>query len=103
MTSALIEHYQAVEDGSRRMLAAAHAGDWQQVAQLEGACGLLIQRLKRHAHAGGHEVALEPLQRQEKQRILQRILSVDAQIRRLLDPWSEVAGTHPEGAPKVLH
>lgn len=107
MPLTLIDHYKDVEDGSRRMLAAAHAGDWQQVAQLENDCKLMIQQLKRHAHAGGHEAVLAPLQRQEKQRIMQRILGVDAQIRRLMDPWSDLAGTHPEfhpqATPKVLH
>jgi flagellar protein FliT len=107
MPLTLIDHYKGVEDGSRRMLAAAHAGDWQQVALLEGDCKQLIQQLKRHAHAGGHEVVLAPLQRKEKQRIMQRILSADAQIRRLMDPWSDVAGLHTEShrqaTPKVLH
>ena len=107
MPLTLIDHYKDVEDGSRRMLAAAHAGDWQQVALLENDCKLMIQQLKRHAHAGGLEVVLAPLQRQEKQRIMQRILGVDAQIRRLMDPWSDLAGihagTHPQATPKVMH
>lgn len=103
MPSTLMDRYKAVEDGSRRMLAAAHAGDWQHVAQLEGDCRALIQRLKQHAHAGGREQALEPLQRLEKQRILQRILQVDAQIRRLIDPWSDAAAAHANATPKVLH
>ena len=92
MPLTLMERYLAVEDGSRRMLAAAHAGDWGHVAELEDDCRALIQRLKQHAHAGGQEVALAPLERQEKQRIMQRILQVDAQIRRLIDPWSEASG-----------
>ena len=34
---------------------------------------------------------------------MQRILGVDAQIRRLMDPWSDLAGIHPDATPKVLH
>ena len=93
MPLTLMERYQAVEDGSRRMLAAAHAGDWHHVAELEDDCRALIQRLKQQANASGQEVALAPLERQEKQRIMQRILQVDAQIRRLIDPWSDAPAT----------
>ena len=85
MQTPLIDHFKAIEDGSRRMLAAAHAGDWTGVAQIEIDCAALIQSLKRQAQRGGQEAALLPLERQEKQRILQRILGVDAQIRCLVE------------------
>jgi flagellar protein FliT len=99
----LLDCYKAVEDGSRRMLAAAQAGDWQGVAQLEGDCAAMIQHLKRCANQGGRDPELPPLQRQEKQRILQRILSVDAQIRCLCEPAGQPSGSLARPATALLH
>lgn len=109
MHTPLIDHFKAIEDGSRRMLAAAHAGDWHGVAQIETDCAAMIQGLKRQAQQGGQEAALLPLERQEKQRILQRILGVDAQIRCLVEAGLLVAAgdalANPLAHlnPKVLH
>lgn len=107
MPLTLLDCYKAVEDGSLRMLAAAHAGQWQDVAELEGDCALLIKRLKQHAGQAGQAAALKPLERQERQRILQRILGVDAQIRCLAEPqtpWTDAPSEWPAGAmAKVLH
>ena len=52
MPLTLIDHYKDVEDGSRRMLAAAHAGDWQQVALLENDCKLMIHGGTRRPACG---------------------------------------------------
>lgn len=98
----LMDCYKAVEDGSLRMLAAAHAGQWQRVVELEGDCAMLITRLKQRADQTDQAPALKPLERQEKQRILQRILSVDAQIRCLCDPQAAWADAAPEWTPRVV-
>jgi flagellar protein FliT len=107
MPLTLLDCYRAIEDGSLRMLAAAHAGEWQRVAELEGDCAMLIARLKQRADQTNQAPALKPLERQEKQRILQRILGVDAQIRCLAEPQAPWADAPPEWpanpVPKVLH
>ena len=91
--------YKAVEDGSRRMLQAAHAGDWRSVVALENDCKQLIQELKQRADQLADQVGrLATLTREEqaeKQRILRRILGVDAQIRCLTEPWP--LGQHLQG------
>lgn len=105
MPPTLIDCYKAIEGGSLRMLAAAHAGDWPGVAQIESDCAALIQNLKRQSRQSGQEAALLLPDRQEKQRILQRILGVDAQIRCLVEVGLLVAAgdamVNPN--PKMLH
>lgn len=79
----LIDYYRAIEDSSRKMLEAAKAEDWDEVVRLEGACAVLIEQLRYRSRSED----LEPVQRTEKTRIMQRILSNDAQIRNLAEPW----------------
>ena len=79
----LIDYYRAIEDSSRRMLEAAKAEDWDEVVRLEGACAVLIEQLRYRSRSED----LAPTQRSEKTRIMQRILTNDAQIRNLAEPW----------------
>lgn len=102
MQPTLIDCYKAIESGSLRMLAAAHAGDWQCVAQIETDCAALIQRLKLRAGQGSQGDALPVTERQEKQRILQRILGVDAQIRCLVEAGLLVAAGDAMASPNPL-
>jgi flagellar protein FliT len=83
MRQVLIEYYRAIEDGSRKMLEAAKAEDWDEVVQLEGSCAVLIEQLRFISRSED----LLPEQRAEKTRIMQRILNNDAQIRYLAEPW----------------
>jgi flagellar protein FliT len=83
MTPTLIDYYKAIEDSSLRMLAAAEQEDWDQVVRLEGACAVLIEQLRMKSRVS----RLEPQERQEKSRIMQRILVNDAMIRCLAEPW----------------
>ena len=83
MSQMLIDYYRAIEDSSRKMLDAAKAEDWDQVVRFEGACAVLIEQLRVKARSE----ELEPEQRREKTRIMQRILLNDAQIRYLAEPW----------------
>ncbi|MCX7240752.1 MAG: flagellar protein FliT [Burkholderiales bacterium] len=79
----MLAYYQAIEDSSLKMLDAAKAEDWERVVQFEGTCAILIEQLRLKARTE----ELEPEQRSEKTRIMQRILMNDAQIRYLAEPW----------------
>ena len=99
MTSALLNYYQAIEKASQDMLEAARSGNWDQVLKLEGACAVLISQLK-HTAAGRTLGADET---QFKSRIMQRILTNDAQIRRLAEPWLDELDELLAGHPKIVH
>lgn len=97
----LIDYYKAIEDGSRKMLEAARADDWDEVVRFESACAVLIAQLREHSRS----LNLDPQQRAEKTQIMQRILRMDAQMRELADPCLdqlEQMYTH-QGQPQVLH
>lgn len=83
MPQSLIDYYSAIEDASRQMLEAAQAEDWDRVARLEGTCAVLISQLQFTSRSN----ELEPTQRTEKTRIMQRILRNDAEVRCLAEPW----------------
>ena len=83
MQKILIDYYRAIEDSSQKMLEAAKTEDWDEVVRLEGACAVLIEQLRYKSRSE----ELLPEQRTEKTRIMQRILSNDAQIRYLAEPW----------------
>ena len=83
MQQKLIDYYRAIEDSSDKMLEAAKAEDWDEVVRLEGACAVLIEQLRYRSRSED----LLPEQRVEKTRIMQRILSNDAQVRHLAEPW----------------
>ena len=83
MPDQLIDYYKAIEDGSRKMLEAAQADDWDEVVRFESACAVLIEQLRERSRV----MSLDPNQRSEKAKIMQRILRMDAQLRLLADPW----------------
>ena len=99
MNPPLLNYYEAIEQASADMLAAARAGDWDQVVKLEGACVLLISQLK---HAARSE-PLGPEEAQLKSRIMQRILVNDAEIRTLAEPWLEDLDHLLAGRPRTVH
>ncbi len=99
MNATLLSYYQAIEEASQDMLAAARAGNWDTVVKLEGACALLISQLK---HAAGKQ-PLASDEAQLKSRIMQRILVNDAEIRQLAEPWLEDLDDLLAGRPKTLH
>src|SRR5690606_31195218 len=69
MDHRLLSYYEAIERASADMLAAAKAGDWDQVVKLEGACVLLISQLKHAAR----DARLGTDEARAKSRIMQRI------------------------------
>ena len=88
MDPQLLSYYEAIERASVDMLAAARAGNWDEVVKLEGACVLLISRLKNAAidpEIARDAQAMEAAK--AKSRIMQRILVNDAEIRHLAEPW----------------
>jgi len=95
----LMTYYKAIEDSSSKMLDAAKAEDWEQVVRFEGTCAVLIEQLRYRAR----EEELPPEQRQEKARIMQRILRNDAEIRYLTEPRLMQIEQMIEGAQRVLH
>jgi flagellar protein FliT len=99
MSHILIDYYKAIEDSSRKMLDAAKEENWDQVMRFEGACAVLIEQLRERAH----QEQLQPEQRVEKTRIMQRILNNDAQIRYLAEPWLTHCERNLDGPRQFLH
>ncbi|MBA4175222.1 MAG: flagellar protein FliT [Leptothrix sp. (in: Bacteria)] len=90
MDAQLLSYYEAIERASVDMLTAARAGNWDEVVKLEGACVLLISRLKNAAQEPAPASAAAPQTMElakAKSRIMQRILVNDAEIRHLAEPW----------------
>ena len=99
MTTSLLNYYEAIEQASLDMVAAARQGNWDQVLKLEGACALLISQLKNDAASrtlGADEAKF-------KSRIMQRILVNDAQIRQLAEPWIDELDGMLAGRPPTVH
>ena len=99
MNADLLSYYEAIEQASADMLAAARAGNWDEVVKLEGACVLLISQLKQAAR----DEALSADATKAKSRIMQRILVNDAEIRQLAEPWLNDLDEILAGRPKTLH
>ena len=99
MSQMLIDYYKSIEESSLKMLDAAKSQDWEQVVRCEGACAVLIEQLRLRSHSE----QLLPEQRTEKTRIMQRILSNDAQIRYLAEPWLEQLDAKTADHPPYLH
>ena len=95
MDPQLLTYYEAIESASVDMLSAARAGNWDEVVKLEGACVLLISRLKNAAQepppvavSVQNEAQAQVMDlAKTKSRIMQRILVNDAEIRHLAEPW----------------
>ncbi|GIX25726.1 MULTISPECIES: flagellar protein FliT [Caldimonas] len=97
--NALLDCYEAIERASQEMLEAARRGDWDRVVHLEGACAVLISRLKQAAV--GRQ--LDPEQARAKHRMMMRILHNDAQIRQLAEPWLDDLDRLLAASPRTLH
>lgn len=99
MDASLLNCYEAIEQASADMLAAARDGNWDEVVRLEGACVLLICQLKAATNRG----ALAPGESTLKTRIMQRILLNDAEIRQLAEPWLEDLDRLMASRPMLAH
>lgn len=79
----IITLYEAVAEITDQMLAAARAGDWDQLTELESRCFNHVQTLKD----GEAPVALSGRTRERKVAIIHKILADDREIRNLTEPW----------------
>jgi flagellar protein FliT len=109
MDPQLLSYYEAIERASADMLAAARAGNWDEVVKLEGACVLLISQLREQAQAAEDAAAPaaprpgSPAAAKAKSQIMQRILVNDAEIRQLAEPWLQDLDDTLAGRRQVLH
>jgi flagellar protein FliT len=99
MSPNLLSYYEAIERASQDMLDAARHGNWDAVVKLEGACAVLISRLKSAVADG----ALGRDEAQLKACIMQRILVNDAEIRVLAEPWLDDLDNVLAGHTDTLH
>jgi flagellar protein FliT len=99
MDTTLIDYYEAIERASDEMLRAARVGDWNEVVRIEGACALLISRLR----SVSENTTLNVDQMKRKSRIMQRILINDAEIRHLVEPWLEEVDSMLCSTSRTLH
>ena len=82
LPSQLLRFYAALEYASEEMLQAARSGDWDAVCRLEGACSVVIARLREVSATE----TFHPGEQPERLRILRSILANDAEIRRIGQP-----------------
>ena len=78
----VLDHYREIESAAMVMLQAAHDDDWKRVARIERAIRELATRLDGLAP---HD-RLDAGQRHERRLIVGRLLSIDADVRRLAHP-----------------
>jgi flagellar protein FliT len=79
----LLDRYQSIAATSRAMVDAARAEDWPEVSRLERLCICQVHQLKRAAQVD----SLGPAEQARRVHLLRSILSDDAEIRRLAEPW----------------
>lgn len=94
----VLDYYRALKQASERMLQSAEADDWDRVAEMEGTCALLIERLRE----AGRYAELSPAERAEKHHIMLAILRHDARIRELVEPWLDAWEATPPGSRSML-
>ena len=100
MSQTLLDCYRSIEQSSAKMLAAAQAADWDQVAQYETVCSVLINQLRDRAQND----SLQPDERRQKGAIMRSILMNDAKIRALADPWvDQLDASQSKPEHRVLH
>lgn len=76
--------YESVADITDQMLAAARTGDWEKLAALESRCSSQVEIIKQNDQP---RQPLTPLAREQKTRIIKKILEDDRQIRDITEPW----------------
>ncbi len=117
MDPQLLSYYEAIEQASADMLCAARSGNWDEVVKLEGACVLLITKLKQAAQMPARMPQQTPAQPPEntaadsvavaaakaKSRVMQRILVNDAEIRQLAEPWLQELDDTLTGRRQTIH
>lgn len=82
----LLDRYIEIEQASEKMLEAAKTQDWHGVSRQEKVCAILIDNLRAQKNIA----SLSKADRQLKTEIMKRILTNDAKIRLLCEPWLDV-------------
>lgn len=80
----IISLYETVADITDQMLAAAKTGNWEQLAALESKCSSQVEIIKMNDRP---REPLTPTAREQKTRIIKKILEDDRQIRDITEPW----------------
>lgn len=80
----VIALYETVAHITDQMLAAARLGDWERLAALESRCSSQVEMLKKSEEP---RQPLSPLAREQKSKIIKKILDDDRQIRDITEPW----------------
>lgn len=80
----IISLYETVADITDKMLTAARTGDWEQLAALESKCSSQVEIIKMNDKP---REPLTPTAREQKTRIIKKILEDDRQIRNITEPW----------------
>jgi flagellar protein FliT len=80
----IISLYETVAGLTDRMLAAARAGDWEELTALENLCATQVEAIRQIQEA---RQPLSPLAREQKVQFIRKILDDDRQIRSITEPW----------------
>ncbi len=80
-----ISVYEEMSARSARMVAAARAKDWDALVTLESSVAVLREALIND----DDNSSLSEAEREQKTRLIQRILEDDAEVRRHTEPWME--------------
>ena len=83
-TAQFLATYESISDLTGNMLTAARASDWDRLVELEKNCAGLIEKLQA---AGGGPAYDDPAYIRAKSQIIRKVLSDDAEIRNLTQPW----------------
>ncbi|MDB5762093.1 MAG: flagellar protein FliT [Herminiimonas sp.] len=97
----VISLYETVATITDQMLAAARDGQWEQLAALESRCASHIETLKTHEP----QTRITDVARQQKIRIIQKILADDREIRNITEPWMAQLSSliNSTGVERKLH
>jgi flagellar protein FliT len=85
----IISKYESMSELMGQMVVAARAGDWDALLALESSCTALVNALKC-AEPGW---PLSESLRDRKSTLIRKMLSDDAQIRNLTEPWLSQLGS----------
>jgi flagellar protein FliT len=83
----LIGTYENILDVTARMLDAARAADWDLLVAREQECRQLVDSIM--SARSENKFVLEPQERKRKVEIIRKVLTDDAEIRNLTEPWMQ--------------
>lgn len=81
----VISLYEKVAVITNRMVAAAREYDWERLAELESLCASHVETLRQDEST----VPLTGMVREQKVKIIQKILADDREIRSITEPWMD--------------